>query len=83
MAFRVRKGGVAAGGHRPNETELIALGTAWASVFVCCDGQYTVEHSTMISDEVKRAGASTQDWSNAEVHDRPNLVADRTRGAHT
>ena len=68
MAFRVRRGGAAAGGHRPNETELIALGTAWSMAFCHCNGEWSgPTHAALVSEEVKREGGSTQDWTNAEV----------------
>jgi hypothetical protein len=68
MAFRMRKGGKQGDSiHRPSEHELIALGLSWAMVMCHCGGKYTSDMSDLISDEVKRAEGSTQNWTNAEV----------------
>ena len=70
MAFRLSSGRRPTG-HVPNETELIALGCGFAMMFRHCGGFYTPQHSEIISDEVKRAGGSMQEWSHQEVRALP------------
>ena len=62
-----RGGGRAATGHLPNETELLSLGCGFAMMMSHCAGNYSPVHSVTVSEEVKRAGGSTQDWDHNEV----------------
>ena len=73
MAFRQRKAGRQAEGHRPSESELLSLGAAWAMVMRHCGGNWTSNHAELVADEVKRAGGSTQLWTNDEVRTDPHL----------
>jgi hypothetical protein len=63
----MQRGGRAAATHRPNEFELISLTLAYALVLCHCGGNLVRAHSELISNEVLRAGGSTQEWSHEEV----------------
>ena len=77
MAFRRQTGGRKAATHRPNESELVALTAAYAMVLCHCGGDLVKSHSETISNEVYRAGGSTQEWSHDEVstHMQPHELS--------
>ena len=77
MAFKAQTGGRRPSTHRPDESELVALGCAYAMMFCFCGGDMVRSHCEKLAAEVKRVGGSTQVWAPDEVstHMRPHELA--------